>query len=126
MDEAACLEIDRIAAHKLLIGLGLTAAPDLVARAAIHMAEHRLGATRWVVERTHANILTMLEARSTDYLAYKSEDWAEGYQFAEMQVATMTPDILADLAPERPRSKGQILRQMLRQARTRSRSSRDP
>lgn len=117
MHESQRLEVDNLAAKALLGSLGLEATPEHLNLAAAQLAEHRNSYVSWLLGRAHSKIVEILETRFRECLDRKSEDWVAGYQFAEQEVARLMPEDLAGLVQDRPRSKGQILRSMVREAR---------
>jgi hypothetical protein len=117
MSESTSWSMDRLAAHNLLASLKLDTTEDNLEQAARHFARHRQSAIEWAAERTHSSMVRSLEAGSTSYFDRHSAEWTDGYRFAEQQVSTMMPKDLLDLGPERTRSKGQVLRALVRQAR---------
>lgn len=111
--------VDRVAAGNLAADLGLDPEGKEAGRIASHFARHRFSAYEWAAERAQANIIGALERGSLD-LAWRTEDddaWRRGYMQAEQVVLTMTLPQLVDVENRKPRSKGQILRAMVRRAR---------
>lgn len=117
MGDSTSWSMDRLAAHNLLASLKLEQTEENLELAARHFARHRESAIEWAAERTHASMLRSLESGSTMFFDRHSAEWTDGYRFAEQQVSTMMPKDLLDLGPERARSKGQVLRALVRQAR---------
>lgn len=119
MGDSSAWSMDRLAAQNLLARLNVEATPGNLELAAEHFARHRDNAIGWAAERAHSRVVRELESVGTMHFGDRCEEWAEGFRFAEHRVATMMPEELLDLVPHRTRSKGQILRSMVRQARNR-------
>ncbi|MDE2403963.1 MAG: hypothetical protein KGM17_04515 [Sphingomonadales bacterium] len=117
MSDRAYWDVDKVAAIRLLGSFGIEVTPASIGRAAEQFAEHREWAANWSLERAHDAMIRKLENGAMDRFASKSDDWASGYSFAEMQVASMSPAELAGREQAGTLSKGRILRSMLRQAR---------
>ena len=58
-----------------------------------------------------------MEEDSMEMARRHDAPWMDGFRRAEELVMTISPDELADFKPKRIVSKGQVLRQMVRQAR---------
>lgn len=116
MSESDIWSVDRIAANNLGLSLGLTFNKDQIERIADHFALHRLRAAQWAAERTHSNIVHRLEDESMHLAQQHDEEWTQGYMRAEQIVMTMSAGELLDIEHHEPKSKGQILRAMVRQA----------
>lgn len=119
MDNATQWSVDRLAAGKLALQLKLEASDALIEAIARHFAAHRRSMIEWAAERVQDNMVRALEEASTDSFIHRSEDWARGFQHAEELVIGTSPRELLELEPDQARSKGQILRSMVRQARQR-------
>jgi hypothetical protein len=117
MDQTSLWTVDKLAATKLLAALGLDITDEQIDRVARHFAQHRQDLTSWAAERAQSSIVRTLETASPDMFVRESDQWASGFRFAEQLVMTANPQELLDLGPERPLSKGRILRSMVRQAR---------
>ncbi len=108
---------DRLAAANLLAQLKPDAPDDMIDAVARHFADHRRSMVQWAGERTQSAIVEAMEAASTGYFAQRSEEWVRGFCQAEEIIFTLNPKELAELEPAPPRSQGQILRSMVREAR---------
>jgi hypothetical protein len=108
---------DRLAAANLLTQLKLDAPDDVIDTVARHFSDHRRSMVQWAGERTQSAIVEAMEAASTGYFAERSEDWVRGFCQAEEIIFTLNPKELAELEPAAPRTQGQILRSMVREAR---------
>ncbi len=116
MSESDIWSVDRIAANNLGLSLGMVFDKDQIERITDHFARHRLTAAQWAAERTHSNIVHQLENESMRLAQQHDEIWSEGYRRAEQVVMTMLAGELLGVDRREPRSKGQILRAMVRQA----------
>jgi hypothetical protein len=117
MDHSTHWSVDSLAASNLLAQLKLDATDDLVGLVTRHFSEHRRNMVEWAAERVHDNVVRAMEDASTGSFSYRSEDWVRGFQHAEELVVGMTPRELLQLEADQTRSKGQILRTMVRQSR---------
>jgi len=124
MNDSDIWTVDRLAAQNLLADLKmadlkLETTTGILEQLADHFARHRQSAHGWAAGQAHSTAIRMLETASMEYSARKSEEWRSGYRCAEEQLFTTTPEELLDLGPERTRSKGQILRTLVRRAKNR-------
>lgn len=117
MPAAATWEIDRIAAHKLLVSLNIEPAGEQLAGVAKMMAGHREQSMLFAAERIQSHLVRQFEAEGPRRFERESEDWARGFNYAEELLLTATPTDLLEIAPSPRRSKGQHLRNMIRTAR---------
>ncbi len=117
MGEIAIWDVDRLAAETMLKSIGVEATPDALASAARHFARHRREMIDWGARRARRQITQMLDMTPPPDHGRLLDGWTQGFHEAEIRVATMGDDELLDLGPEITRSRGQILRQMVRQAR---------
>jgi len=117
MASAGYWSADRLAATNLLAQLKLEAPDDVIDTVARHFSDHRRSMMQWAGARTQSAIVEAMEAASTDYFAQRSEEWVRGFCQAEELIFTLNPRELAELEPAPPRSQGQILRSMVREAR---------
>lgn len=118
MVDSSAWTVDRLAANTLLTKLKLEATADMVDLAAQHFAEHRRNSIGWAAERAHSAIVRKLESPPPSHLDRENEHWMDGFRYAEQQILTTSPEDLLELAPEKARSKGQVLRALVRQARS--------
>lgn len=116
MSELDIWSVDRIAANNLVVNLGMAFEPEQIERIADHFALHRLRAAQWAAERTHSNIVQMLEQEAMPLAQHHDEEWTQGYMRAEQVVMTIATGELLGVERHEPKSKGQILRAMVRQA----------
>ena len=111
--------IDRLAANTLFARLKLDVTADMVDLAAAQFAEHRRNSISWAAERVHSSMVQRLESASMVHGIERTDDWRSGFCHAEQEVMTMMPEELLKLESDRTRSKGQVLRTLVRQARSR-------
>tara|TARA_B110001454_G_scaffold217210_1_gene242020 strand:- start:450 stop:809 length:360 start_codon:yes stop_codon:yes gene_type:complete len=116
MNESDIWSVDRIAANNLAIDLGPPVTAEQLEKIAGHFAMHRRGSAKWVADRVHANIVKVMEAEAIPLAQHHDEKWSEGYMRAEQIVMTLATEQLLDIEPHKPKSRGQILRAMVRQA----------
>ncbi len=119
MDNATHWSVDRLAASNLLTQLKLDASDELIDLVTRHFAEHRRSLVSWAAERTQSAIFEAMESASISLLADRDEAWARGFHHAEEMIFALDPGALLELDSGPPRSKGQFLRSMVRQARQR-------
>ena len=119
MDNTTQWSVDRLAASNLLAQLKLETSDDLVDLVAQHFAEHRRNLVPWAVKRMRSAIIARMESAAASLFSHHGDDWARGFAQAEEIVVTLEAKALFDFEPDPPRSKGQILRSMVRQARQR-------
>lgn len=122
MTESHIWSVDRIAAGNLLISLGVKLDPADELLIAEHFARHRQDAHEWAAERARDRIVSKLEAASLELCPRSSDDWSQGFQRAEQMVLTMTPNELIGTDVGKARSKGQVLRALVRHARAAAQS----
>lgn len=110
--------VDQLAASRLLDDLGIEVTETRLDMVARHFAGYRDNMSNWSAQHVQSQILLKLETTPRAGMGRDGDDWNRGFCFAEQQVATMTINELLqrDTAPER--SRGQILRSMLRHARS--------
>jgi hypothetical protein len=109
--------VDRVAAANLGRALGLNLDDEQLNIAAGVLAEHRTSAFDMAVSRIRSSILERIHEVMLNAQEWRSADWSEGCRSAEHAILTITSDELLEVGPIRERSKGQILRTMLGQAR---------
>lgn len=119
MDHATHWGVDKLAASNLLAQLKIDASDDLIDLVTRHFSEHRRNLVSWAAERTQSAIIEEMESAAPSLFTHHDEQWIRGFSQAEEIIYTLEPKALLDLDPEVPRSQGQILRSMVRQARRR-------
>jgi len=117
MNDSNMWTVDQLAATNLLAELKLEPTEAVLNAATRHLASHRRDAIGWAAERAHGAMIRKLEAAAMDHVSRQSDEWAAGYHFAEQQILTTMPEELLELGPDKARSKGQVLRAMVRHAR---------
>lgn len=117
MSDPSVWEVDRIAAAELLTAIKDAREEDIPAIAAAAFSRHRLHSYEWAAQRVHRGAIDALEDASARELVRRDAIWADGFRFAEQCLCGCTPsELLGDIA--RPlKSKGQILRTLIRSAR---------
>jgi hypothetical protein len=116
MEEGRHWDMDRLAAGQLAAALGLPEeGREAMAQA---FARHRESAMEWAASRVRDRIGQGLESAMLEQVARRNEDWAEGVAWAQMQVAGMGTGELLGRVPGRPRTRGQVLRSLVRAARS--------
>ncbi|MGD9811965.1 MAG: hypothetical protein AB7U35_11640 [Sphingobium sp.] len=122
MSNSSIWGVDRVAAGNLAASLGLQLSEQDAERVAAHFARHRTGSYEWVARRVQANIIQMLEAASARLFDRNRAEWSDGFRNAEMVIHTAAPDELLGIESSEARSKGQVLRTMVRRAKAEIRS----
>ena len=117
MIESEVWSVDLIAATDLLGSLGIAATPQSLEAAATHLARHRVCAQDWAAKRAQSSVVAALESASAQHFDRKSNDWIDGFRRAEEVVIIMAPSELVPPPASQPRSKGQVLRSLVRRAR---------
>jgi predicted amidophosphoribosyltransferase len=117
MDHATHWSVDKLAASNLLAQLKIDASDDLIDLVTRHFSEHRRNLVGWAAERTQSAIIEAMESAAASLFTHRDEQWTRGFSQAEEIIYTLEPKALLDLDPGAPRSQGQILRSMVRQAR---------
>lgn len=120
MSESRCWEVDRLAARRLLSRLKIEAIPALVEEVAVLFAEHRKDSEHRVAGQVQSRLIRELEARSMQEFGRMNDYWANGFRAAEEVVASLSSNELLDQPSGKARSKGQVLRSIVRDARKRS------
>lgn len=116
MSESDIWSVDRIAASNLVVNLGMAFKPEQIERIANHFALHRQNSAKWVAERVHSNIVKALEEEAIRLSQRHGDEWSQGYMRAEQVMMTLPINAMMDIERHEPKSKGQILRAMVRQA----------
>jgi hypothetical protein len=117
MSDSNIWSVDRLAAKNLLANLKLENATEITELVTEHFARHRRYSMGWAAERAHAFFSRKLQATPPSYIARDNEEWMDGFRFAEQQILTTVPEEMLELGPTQTRTKGQILRGLVRQAR---------
>ena len=114
MDDSDIWDVDRLAATNLAAALGLQPEPRQLHILARHLAQHRLDACGWSVERVRSNLLDRFASISADSFQNRPDQWSDGFRFAEQATITMTSEELLKLAPRKTITRGQRLRALIR------------
>lgn len=116
MNEAV-MQVDEVAAHTLLVALGLEPTPDAMAVAAAQLQAHRTAAERFQQDRARNALFTHLEQAFMRYPAH-DEHWSAGYAAAEHEAMVWFDSRSLASEPRPAPSVGSILRSMMRARRT--------
>ena len=120
MAESRITHIDQIAAANLARDLGITLDLEQLSQLERHLADHRTGTIDIAMSRLQSKISDAVHQLISGVHAYRSNEWSDGCRSVEAAVLVITSDVLSEIRPREPRSQGQILRNMLHQARRRS------
>lgn len=116
MNSSQIWDVDRIAAAKILVALGVEASKEKVEAIAFHAAAHRLDSAYWAAKRVQiANLERLAEQLRSDYRAHASA-WYDGFQEAEACVATTTADEALGVVTATPQTVAEIVRSQIRRA----------
>ncbi|OYW23701.1 MULTISPECIES: hypothetical protein [unclassified Sphingomonas] len=117
MERDGSWSVDRIAAINLFRMLELEPTDDQMTIASERFAAHRRDTNSWAADRLHTKITDHLEAASVAYFQRQGDSWSDGYRTAQHELMRLLPDELIDTTPDIARTKGQILRSMIRRNR---------
>lgn len=120
MGKPVVTDVDRIAAQNLLSTLGIAPNEAVIERTATSFAAHRVTGADWAAQRVHRDALDALEEASMDQFGGHMPEWSEGFMAAQQSLYRFDPVEKLGLYQEKPRSKGQILRTMVRLAKERA------
>lgn len=105
--------VDEVAAHNLLLALGLEASEDRIAEAAAHMRAHRTSAEHLLLDKARDDLFTHLESAFRRFRTH-DDHWNAGYAAAETEAVNwFAARPYVDAVPP-ARTKGDILRAMIR------------
>lgn len=106
--------VDEVAAHNLLLALGLEASEDRIAAVAAHMRAHRTAAGQFALEKAREDLFARLE---NAFMRFRTHDdlWNAGYAAAENEALNWFAERPSIEAAPPVRSKSHILRAMIRQ-----------
>ena len=119
MAESSVWLVDKIAAEAIIRDLGLQLGEPQIACVAERLAEHRINTFDLGASRIQSKIATTVQDVVSAH-SYRSTDWSEGCRSAEAAILTMASRLLAETKPVKQRSKGEILRTMVKKARSRA------
>lgn len=118
MSDSNFWSVDRVAANNLLADLKLEATADILETVTKHFAQNRQSAIGWAAERSHSYVIRKMESVSSIYFDRKNAEWTDGFRFAQHQIAIIRPQELLELGSDKARTKGQVLRALVRHARS--------
>ncbi|WP_156448054.1 hypothetical protein [Sphingobium sp. CCH11-B1] len=115
--------VDEVAAHNLLIALGLEASEDRIAEVAAHMRAHRASAEQYRLDKARDDLFAHLE---NAFLRFRAHDdhWNAGYAAAESEALNWFAERPPVDAPPPARTTGEILRAMIREQKSGPRDGR--
>lgn len=117
MQKAGVWDVDRILAAQILTELGLERTDERVEIVARNAAQHRMSTATWAAERAHQTTLQAMAERMQSEHAMRRSEWYDGFREAEASVVVLSVSELLDAEVAPVRSRGAILRSMIRQAR---------
>lgn len=116
MGDGSVWEIDRLAAAELLALMRVTPEADWAILAARAFSKSRLQSCEWAARRVHEAVIKTLEAESIETFDRKEPVWTDGFRHAEECLMAKSPSELLEVVVRPSRSKGQVLRSLLRTA----------
>lgn len=108
--------VDRLAADNLAVNLGVKFGDGDLSLIAEHFARHRLEAYEWAAERVRSSLIAKLESASHELFQQRRAEWIDGFIFAEQLLLAIEPNELTGIPAGQARTKGQVLRTMVRRA----------
>ena len=112
---------DDLAAFNLLLELGVKRTAASLACVTRHMRSHREGAETLLMQRARSDLSAHLERMAIDAFPHHEEDWTSGFGAAEEAAANWFLDQEAERSQSTPRSRGAILRTLVRAAKWKGR-----
>jgi hypothetical protein len=112
--------VDKVAAVGLAREFGLSLDDDRMADLARHLADHRASSVDLALVKIRGRISDVVLRILSDARSFRSSDWSDGCRSAEASVMAVIGDVMREVQPRVPRTKGQILRDMLRHSRERA------
>lgn len=106
--------VDELAAHNLLIALGVSLSVSNLSTAAKHFKAHREGAESLQMERAQISIREHLETAFMENRSLQEGDRAFGYAVAEQETMNWFYENVPQKTERAPISKGRMLRSMMR------------
>lgn len=116
MEYGSVWEVDRIAAAELLALLKEAPEADWGMLAAKAFCKSRLQSYEWAAQRVHESAIKVLEAQAMETFQRKDPVWTDGFRHAEECLTAKSPSELLEVITRPSRSKGQVLRSLLRSA----------
>lgn len=120
MDVTGVWEVDRLAAADLLTSLQAVPQcewPDAIAKA---FAKARLENYQWAAQRVRETVIDILETEAVEEFQRKEMVWTDGFRHAEECLVAQTPTELLRVYSGSSKSRGQVLRSLVRTARQQS------
>lgn len=111
--------VDDVAAHNLLIALGVTATANNLAATARHFKAHRESAERHQMQQAEESMLQHLEAAFMENDKLQEGERASGYAAAQQEAMNWFFDNAANHSEAPRASKGRLLRSMVRERKQR-------
>jgi hypothetical protein len=107
------MRVDEVAAHNLLLALGMDVTDGGLQVVAGHLAAHRVEAERFLLSKAQEELFSHLE---NAFMRMRAGDggWQEGYAAAEREALAWIDRRGHARTPPPPSSTGQILRSMIR------------
>lgn len=118
--ESEIWEVDRVAAAELAAALRAAGPDDWAGLLAQAFSKSRRQNCEWAARRVHESVIGLLESEAVEQFSHRDQRWTDGFRYAEERLSTQSPLGLLAIAASPSRSKGQILRGMIRSARQRS------
>lgn len=117
MDVTGVWEVDRLAAADLLIVLKTVPQaewPEVIATA---FSKARLENYDWAAKRVRETVIDILETEAVQEFRRKDMIWTDGFRHAEECIVAQMPTELLRVYSGQSKSKGQVLRSLVRSAR---------
>lgn len=122
MTEPSTWMVDQLAAAKADAELNLGISQIQLQLLAEIFAEHRSSTLELGMARVETRISSSIEdVLKRNY--YKSGEWSDGCRSAEATIFTAISCVIQEMKPKKYRSKGQILRSLMRQGRQKKAAS---
>lgn len=118
--ERRTIGIDDVAAHNLLIALGIKLTASNLAAVASHFKAHRESAERHQMQQAEESMLQHLEAVFMENDNLQKGDRASGYAAAQQEAMNWFFDKAVQHTEVPRASKGRLLRSMVRERKQRS------
>jgi hypothetical protein len=116
MEDGSVWDVDRVAATELLALLRDAPEADWRSLAAKAFCRARLQSYEWAARRVHESAIKVLEAEATETFHRKEPVWTDGFRHAEECLTAKAPSELLEVITRPSRSKGQVLRSIMRSA----------
>lgn len=116
MTDSGVWTVDQLAAARVVRELNLSLSAHDTERLAELLADHRFDALDFAISRARVTVSDAIRD-VLDRNRHKSGEWSDGCRSAEMAILTEMSGAIQNLKPKRTRSKGQVIRSLIRQAR---------